>query len=253
MAGARAAAPGSAAVKTGPLLLAAGLALIAPPALGAAAAPKAKAPARTAAQDWAKLVAATPEGGFRIGNPNAPVKLVEYGSLTCPHCAHFAAEAMPELIGSYVKSGRVSFEIRNFVRDPYDLAATLISRCGGAGRYFPLTEQIFATQSEWTDALGRLSAEEYDAINALPPMPKLQRIASVTGLDALAARHGVPAAKAKACLADTKAVERLTAMRGVAVERHQLQGTPTFLINGRKADGVGDWAALKPLLDRPGG
>jgi protein-disulfide isomerase len=239
-------------VRTGALLLAAGLTLFAPLALGGAAAPKAKA-LRTAAQDWGKLVAATPEGGFRIGNPNAPVKLVEYGSLTCPHCAHFAAEAMSELIGSYVKTGRVSYEIRNFVRDPYDLAATLISRCGGAGRYFPLTEQIFAAQNEWTGALGRLSAEEYDAINALPPLLKLQKIASVTGLDALAARHGVPAAKTKACLADSKAIERLTAMRGAAVERHQLQGTPTFLINGRKVDGVGDWAALKPLLDRPGG
>jgi protein-disulfide isomerase len=240
-------------VRRGPILLAAaGMALLAPIALGGAAAPKAKAPERTAAQDWTKLVAATPEGGFRIGNPNAPVKLVEYGSLTCPHCAHFAAEAKGELIPNYVKTGRVSFEIRNFVRDPYDLAATLISRCGGVGKYFPMTEQIFATQNEWTGALGRLSAEEYDAINALPPMPKLQRIASVTGLDALAARHGVPVAKTKACLADTKAVERLTAMRGVAVDRHKLQGTPTFLINGKKVD-AGSWAELKPLLGNPGG
>jgi protein-disulfide isomerase len=232
-------------------LAALGAALLLPLAHGGAAAPKAGV--RTAAQDWAKLVAATPEGGFRIGNPNAKVKLVEYGSLTCPHCAHFAVEGVPALIRDYVKSGKVSFELRNFVRDPYDLAAALLSRCGGARSYFAITDQIFATQNEWTGRFGSLSAEEYDALNALEPMPKLARIASIAGLDALAARHGVPAAKAKACLADGKAVERLTQMRGVAVDRHQLQGTPTFLINGKRIDGVADWSRLEPLLKQAAG
>jgi protein-disulfide isomerase len=238
-------------VKRGVILLAAiGAALLAPSTIGGAAAPEAKA---AATQDWTKLVAATPEGGFRIGNPNAPVKLVEYGSLTCPHCAHFAAEGVPELIRDYVKNGRVSFELRNFVRDPYDLTAALLSRCGGARAYFPMTDQIFGTQNEWTGRFGQLSAEEFDALNALPQAQRLARIASISGLDALAARHGVPAAKAKACLSDAKAIERLTAMRKAAVERHQLTGTPTFLVNGRRAENVGDWERLKPLLGRPGG
>jgi protein-disulfide isomerase len=230
-----------------------GAALLLPLAHGDAAAPRAKAPVRTAAQDWAKQVAATPDGGYRIGNPNAKVKLVEYGSLTCPHCAHFAVEGVPALLRDYVQSGKVSFELRNFVRDPYDLAAALLSRCGGARSYFAITDQIFATQSEWTGRFGSLSAEEYDALNAMEPTPRLVRIASISGLDALVARHGVPAAKAKACLADAKAVERLTQMRGVAVDRHKLQATPTFLINGRKVDGVADWHQLEPLLKQAGG
>ena len=67
--------------------------------------------------DWTKMVTQTPEGGFLMGNPQADVKLIEYGSMTCPHCAEFAEKDAPALIDKYVKSGRVSFEYRNFVRD----------------------------------------------------------------------------------------------------------------------------------------
>ena len=75
--------------------------------------------------DWSEVVAATPEGGFVMGNPNAGVKLVEYGSYTCGHCARFDEEGVQPLIDKYVKTGRVSFEFRNYVRDPYDLAGAL--------------------------------------------------------------------------------------------------------------------------------
>ncbi|MFL6763858.1 MAG: thioredoxin domain-containing protein, partial [Sphingomicrobium sp.] len=65
--------------------------------------------------DWTRAVAATPEGGFRMGNPAAPVKLVEYGSLACPHCRHFEATGYKPLIQNYVRTGRVSYEFRNFL------------------------------------------------------------------------------------------------------------------------------------------
>src|SRR3546814_14306714 len=89
--------------------------------LGIAAVPAAQA---EAAKDWTKTVARTPEGGFRVGNPDAPVKLVEYGSLTCDHCAHFAEEATPKLLGQYVRSGRVSIEFPNLLRHPASLSST---------------------------------------------------------------------------------------------------------------------------------
>jgi protein-disulfide isomerase len=222
---------------------------------GAVAMPAASpvALAQAPARDWTKVVTATPEGGFRIGNPDAPLKLVEYGSLTCPHCAHFAKEGVPKLLQNYVKGGRVSFEIRNFVRDSYDLTAALLSRCAGPQAYFPMTHQIFATQPQWTGRFGELSASEYDALEALPQTQKLIRIASIGGLDVLAAKHGVTAAKARACLADGKAVERLTEIRKVAVERFALQGTPTFVINGKTVQGASDWGKLEPLLKSSGG
>jgi protein-disulfide isomerase len=222
------------------------------PATGVPAA--AAAPAKAAAQrDWTKVVAVTPEGGFRMGNPAAPVKLVEYASYTCPHCAHFVEQGVPKLIARYVRSGRISFELRNFVRDPYDLSAALLSRCAGPRNFFPLMHTIFATQDQWTGRFAALSASEYDALNALPPTPKLIRIAAIGGLDTMAAKFGVPAARAKTCLSDEKAAERFAEMRRVATSQYDLQGTPTFLINGKKAENVYDWTTLEPLLGRGGG
>ncbi len=74
-------------------------------------------------------MARTPEGGFRMGNPAASVKLIEYFSTTCPHCAHFAAEGTPVLVRNYVRTGRVSLEYRNYVLNGLDVAASFISRC----------------------------------------------------------------------------------------------------------------------------
>ncbi len=228
-------------------------ATIAAPAAVAGASAAAAAPAKAAQRDWSKAVAVTPEGGFRMGNPAAPVKLVEYASYTCPHCAHFVQEGVPQLIARYVRSGRVSFELRNLVRDPYDLSAALLSRCAGPRNFFPLMHSIFATQDQWTGRFAALSASEYDALTALPATPKLIRIAAIGGLDAMAARFGVPAARAKACLSDEKAAERLAEMRRVATSQYDVQGTPTFLINGKKAQGAHDWATLEPLLGGGGG
>jgi protein-disulfide isomerase len=212
------------------------------------------APTKAAKQrDWSKIVIATPEGGFRMGDPAAAVKLVEYASLTCPHCAHFVEEGVPQLIAKYVRSGRVSFELRNLVRDPYDLSAALLSRCAGARNFFQLTHRLFATQDQWTGRFAALSASEYDALTALEQTQKLIRIASIGGLDTMAAQFGVPAARARACLSDEKAAARLAEMRRVATSQHGLQGTPTFLINGKKAESAHDWATLEPLLGRGGG
>ena len=89
--------------------------------------------------DWSMVVNPTPAGGFMMGNPNAKIKLVEFGSMTCPHCAEFDEIGVPALVDKYVKSGQVSWEFRNYVRDPFDLTASLIARCNGAKSFFPLT------------------------------------------------------------------------------------------------------------------
>lgn len=223
-----------------PLLLAA----LALPAVPAVAAPKAAA----AARDWTSVVARTPEGGFRRGNPAAAMKLVEYGSLTCGHCATFAQESAAGL-NAAIRSGRLSFEFRNFVRDPADLTASVLSRCAAPARYFSVTERMFAAQQDWAGRLVGLPETEQKAIEALPPAQRLPRIARASGLGALAASTGgVTPAQQQACLADTKAVDRLMEMRRVAIEQHGLEGTPHFLLNGRKLDGVHDWQSLQPHL-----
>jgi protein-disulfide isomerase len=95
---------------------------------------------------WSETVAATPEGGFRMGNPDAPLKLIEYASFTCPHCAEFA-ETADEGLRAKVDTGKVSFEFRNLIRDPLDLTAAVLARCGGKDPFLPLAHQMFANQA----------------------------------------------------------------------------------------------------------
>jgi protein-disulfide isomerase len=227
--------------------------LAAAASLGAVATLEAAPAGKAASRDWSKVVAASPDGGFRIGNPNAPVKLVEYGSLTCSHCAHFEEEGVPPLIGKYVKSGRVSFEFRNYVRDQFDLAGAMLSRCAGTRGYFGMTGKILATQEQWFGRVRAVPKQDMQALQALPLPQQLTRVAQIAGFDGLAAAHGLTPAKAKTCLANAQAVERLTQMKRIAVEQHGVQGTPSFLINGKTAEGAHDWAALEPLLAAPPG
>jgi protein-disulfide isomerase len=216
----------------------------------AIAAPASKAPA---AKDWTRVVVATPEGGFRVGNPAAATKLVEYGSLTCDHCARFAEVGVPQLLSKYVKSGRVSFEFRNFVRDPYDVTAALLSRCAGPANFFALTDSYFSGQKAWVGRFQGMTEAQAKALDALPPEQQFGQLASIGGLDAMAAKAGVAPTRAKQCLADKAGLDQLVAMRKVAVEKHKLQGTPTFVINGKTAEHAHDWTALEPLLGSPGG
>ncbi|HEV2867352.1 MAG TPA: thioredoxin domain-containing protein [Allosphingosinicella sp.] len=203
--------------------------------------------AAQAQRDWTRVVAQTPEGGFRMGNPNAPVKVVEFLSLTCPHCAHFAEEGAPQLIQDHVRSGRVSLEYRNFVLNAYDLAASFLSRCAAPQHYFALNHAILASQDEWMGRVEALSDEQRRQLQEVQPIQGMQRIVALAGLDAIAARHGINAAQARACLGNQAALDRIVAMRRAA-ESLGVDGTPTFAINGRVAADVHDWASLEPLL-----
>lgn len=215
-------------------------------ALPAALAPVQPAQAQ-AQRDWSQVVERTPEGGFRMGNPDAPVKIVEYLSLTCSHCAHFAHEGAPELIRDYVRSGRVSLEYRNFVLNAYDLAAAFLSRCAAPQDYFPLNHAILAGQAQWLGRVQNLPAQQRQELASLQPIEGMRRIVAWTGLDAIAARHGITPAEARACLSDQAALDRIVAMRAAGDEAG-VAGTPSFSINGRLAADVHDWASLEPLL-----
>jgi len=199
--------------------------------------------------DWTKMVSETPEGGFVMGNPNAPVKLVEYGSMTCPHCAAFDEEGTKPLIDKYVKSGQVSFEYRNFVRDPYDLTASLIARCGGPSSFFGLTRGLFAEQKDWTGKLQAATPEQQQALMGLPPTQQFGAIAKLAGFPQWAAMRGVPSAKSAACLADEAAVNKLVQMNSDATTQYpDFAGTPSFILNGKLLESTASWEALEPKL-----
>jgi protein-disulfide isomerase len=230
------------------------LALLAAAALaGAWAAPVAAAPARKApaTADWSRSVVMTPEGGFRMGNPAAKVKLVEYASLTCSHCATFAKVGMPSLVGSYVRSGKVSYEFRNYFLNGLDVAATLVARCGGPSRFFPVADKLYATQDQWKGRVRDLTDAQKQALNALPEDQRLGRLAELAGIPQLAAEHGLASARSRSCLNDKVAFDRLGKMNEAAVAQG-VQGTPTFFLNGANI-GPQTWATLEPILREAAG
>ena len=209
------------------------------------------APVEAAAQqDWAKSVVATPEGGYRMGNPNAPVKVVEYGSLTCPHCADFINSAKAP-IAAKVRTGKVSFEFRNFVLNGVDATATLLARCAAPAQFFPLVERIYATQPQWIARFTGLSDEQKQRIRALPETERLLGVAEAAGLTQLAVQGGVPAAKAKACLVDPAGLARIGEIYEAAAKLG-VQGTPSFFVNGKRVM-VHDWVGLDGEIKKAGG
>lgn len=202
--------------------------------------------------DWSTIVAETPEGGFVMGNPKAGVKLVEFGSMTCPHCREFDQTAMKPLIDNYVKTGRVSFEFRNYVRDPYDVAATVVARCAGTSGFFGFTRQLYADQPEWIAKAQSADPAKVQALSALPPAQQLGEVAKLAGFPEYAAMRGLPSAKLNACLADPNTPTKLVQMQTDATTTYpDFAGTPSFLVNGKMLEikgGSSPWSQVETAL-----
>ncbi len=196
---------------------------------------------------WSETTAVTPDGGMLMGNPNAPVKLIEYGALTCSHCAEFAEKSSVEL-KAMVDKGTVSYEFRTFMLNGIDIPAALLARCSGAGPFFPLAEQFFATQAEWLGKAQALTPEDQKALQAMTPAQLPSALADKLGLVDFVRQRGIPEEKAKACLADTKAIDALVALTDKGVREFKVQGTPTFVINGVTQENTASWELLKPKL-----
>ena len=206
------------------------------------------APTSGATKDWLKVIAATPEGGFLVGNPDAKVKLVEYASLTCPHCKVFHDESDATLRSKYIASGNVSYEYRNFLLNGPDMAASLLARCDGAATFFNLMNAFYDTQTQWTEPFAKLTPAESARLGALPQDQQLAALAKTGGLDTFMRARGMTSEKFDKCLSDQAATKRLTDMRDAAVSRYQLNGTPGFLINDVVQKDILTWATLEPKL-----
>jgi protein-disulfide isomerase len=199
--------------------------------------------------DWSKLVSRTEAGGYIMGNPNADVKLVEFGSLTCPHCAEFDEKGGDKLINDYVKSGRVSWEFRNFVRDPFDLTASLLARCAGPDRFFPLSHELYADQRNWTSKIQEIPQEQFQALQSMGPEKQFLEIAKLSQLQQWAAQRGVPSGKSNVCLTDQNEINRLVQMNGdTTTQFPEFTGTPSFVINGKMLKETATWEKLEPQL-----
>ena len=230
-----------------PLLLAAALAS---PAI---AAPQHAVHHTTTANvtDWSRVTNETAAGGVVMGNPNAKVKLVEYGSLTCPHCRHFDEEASAPLIANYVKSGKVSWEFRSFLLNGYDIPATLTARCNGAASFFPMLHALYAAQPDWIAKMQGLSKERMTQIEAMPTAQQFVAIGQGAGFPAFAAAHGIPAARVNACLGNGAAAKRAVEVTETAAKKFNVTYTPTFIVNGAMVDysaGPSVWGVVEARL-----
>jgi protein-disulfide isomerase len=183
--------------------------------------------------DWTEVVNPTSAGGFVMGNPGAKVKLIEYGSMTCPHCKRFDDTAVPELMSNYVKTGQVSWEFRNYVRDAVDVTASLVARCNGPRTFYPMMRGLYDDQANWFAKVQATPSDQLTQIQNLPPNRQFVEIAKLAGFQQWAAAHGVPAAKTNQCLADQQSIDQLVQMASDANNAFpNFPGTPAFIING---------------------
>lgn len=212
------------------------------------------ATAQTApATDWNRVVNELPGGAFLLGNPKAKTRLVEYFSYTCSHCAQFMVDGMGPLRTGYIRRGLVAIEFRNAVRDPYDLTAALLARCGGKARFVTNHEAIFNNYNAWMPKL-QTYEEGRDKSAQVDQVAIVQDIAEKTGLGELLAKRGLTPAAQKACLADKEQTQAVLAMTKDAWETRKISGTPFFLVNDKPQPSSHDWASLKPALPAlPGG
>jgi protein-disulfide isomerase len=198
--------------------------------------------------DWTQIVSQTPEGGYLMGNPDAPVKLVEYASYTCPHCAEFSEAATTPLEDEYVKSGRVSWEYRPFMLFPTDPGIALLVRCQGAPASFLLAEQLYANQKDWVGRLQALTAAQQAQFSSLPPQQRMSALVRAGGLDQFFRQRGMPESKVDSCLANQGELEKILAITDRGSKEFEVTGTPTFFINSEKVENAASWQALEPAL-----
>ena len=195
-------------------------ALAANVALAAGAAPE---PDRTVDMATVLKPGTLPE--LTVGDPSG-VPVVEYGSLTCPHCATFSREIFPELKKDYIDTGKVQFIFREFSRNSLDVAAFLLARCVGDDKAFAAIELLFATQDKWAFV-----------DKPLEPLIAAMRPAGLT--------HD----QAMACLKDQAKADAMLAVGKRAEEEIKMTGTPTFVIDGKVYGGELSIDQLKAILD----
>lgn len=204
-----------------------------------------------AGQQWSDVVSATPEGGFVMGNPNAQIRLVEYGSRSCPVCGAFANTGVEPLKEKYVNTGRVSFEFRDFLIHPQDMGIALLGHCVEPAAFFPVLERMFAEQATFNQRAATLSPATLAALQGMSPAQAAPALARELGYVDLIKQLGVPETKANQCLNDQAKFQRLGEITQNGAN-NGVNGTPTFFINGEKVENVVNWTQLEEALKRAG-
>lgn len=198
--------------------------------------------------NWGATVTAT-EGGHMLGNPDAPVKLVEFMSYTCSHCAEFQRTGDGALKIAYVPTGKVSYEIRHLVRDPVDLTAALLTHCGDPKKFFGNHDAIMSRFDDWMTKARSTTQAQRSRWQFGTPAARFQAIASDLDFYEIMETRGYTRAQVDKCLTDEAKAEAIANTSRKDVETYQLKGTPSFLLNGKLLEGAHAWQPLQKVLD----
>jgi protein-disulfide isomerase len=208
--------------------------------LVAAAKPQASSVPATG-RDWSAVATRLPSGAYLIGNPRARVKLVEYASYTCSHCAEFANDSAPVLKDRLIRSGTTSLEFRHVVFNALDLGAAVLARCTGPS-FAVTTARFYQTQPQWLARGAQFGQANAQRLAMYPISGRLRALVDGAGLTAMTALK--PAA-IDACFADTKEIDRIATMAG------EVSSTPTFFLGGRRLAGH-HWPEIETQLRAAG-
>ena len=186
-------------------------------------------PLRLAAEDDPFVQAGYAVGDIVLGDPNAPVTLIEYASLTCPHCADFHNDSLPTLKSDYIDAGKVRLIVREVYFDQFGLFASAVSRCGGEQRFHAFLDVFFNQQSQW---IGDGNPERI--------LQEIRRIGRFGGLSE---------ERVNACLDDQPFLNQLLQDYQAAAEADGVQSTPYFLVNGEPVRGNVGLDEIRTVID----
>lgn len=198
-------------------------------------------------QNWTTAVAEN-DNGHLLGNPEAEVKLVEFMSYTCSHCADFARSGDQAIKLAYVPNGRVSFEIRHLLRDPVDLTAALLTHCGDPAKFPENHAAILYAQSEWMAKARAATQAQRSRWQFGTNGARRQAMASDLGFYTIMERRGYSRVALDRCLADEGKATALAEASQADLATYKLQGTPSFVVDGELLEGVFTWPALEKAL-----
>ncbi len=201
------------------------------------------------AQNWDATYAATPEGGHRLGNPRAATRLISFVSYTCPHCYDFEVTADGPLRISYVQTGQVSVEVRSLLRNAVDLAMTLAAECGAEDKFWANHRALFRAHPRIMGQVQLATAAQQTRWNTGTTGARMRAIAADIDLYGVMEPRGYTRVQLDQCLNDEAAARAIATRSQADWSRFNVEGTPSFAINGTLVAGVHSWAALRPRLD----
>lgn len=188
--------------------------------------------------------------GHMVGNPDAQVKLVTFVSYTCPHCGTFDRQSEGALRIVYIHPGRVSLEVRHYIRDSIDLTAAMLTNCGATSKFMGNHTAFMLSQEDWLGKAGNAPQATVQRWSSGAMDARRRAIAQDLGFYAIMSSRGYRKPEVDRCLNDNAMARKLAEQSAANGDTPGFEGTPSFMINGVLQNGVHSWRALQPLLDQ---